>query len=66
MKSSRFVPEVKERQSGQPCFIMLNPDQDIGLGSKQIIFDLPDGTGVEQAQELARLLRGSKATVRIG
>jgi len=45
---------------------MLNPDQDIGLGSKQIIFDLPDGTGIEQAQELARLLRGSKATVRIG
>jgi hypothetical protein len=53
MKSSQFVPEVKERQPGQPCFIMLNPDEDIGLGSKQIIFDLPDGTGIEQAQELA-------------
>jgi hypothetical protein len=66
MKSSSFAPEVKERQPDQPCFVMLNTDKDIGLGSKQIIFDLPDGTSIEQAQELARLLRGSRATVRIG
>ncbi|WNV10723.1 hypothetical protein [Tardiphaga sp. 709] len=66
MQKSPFVPEVKERQADQPCFVMLNTDKDIGLGGKQIIFDLPDGTGIEQAQELARLLRGSRATVRVG
>jgi hypothetical protein len=66
MKSSSFVPEVKERQPSQPCFVMLNTDKDIGLGSKQIIFDLPDDTGIEQAQALARILRSSRATVRIG
>jgi len=66
MKSSPFVPEVKEREANQPCFVMLNTSNDIGLGSKQIIFDLPDGTSIEQAQELARLLRGSGATVRVG
>lgn len=66
MKSSRFVPEVKEREANQPCFVMLNPDNDIGLGGKHIVFDLPDGTRIEQAEELAPLLRSSRATVRIG
>jgi hypothetical protein len=44
---------------------MLNVDQDIGLGNKQIIFDLPEGTGIEQAQELARILSGFKTRVRV-
>ena len=65
MKSSPFVPEVKERQPGQSCFVSLNTDQDIGLGSKQIVFDLPDGTSIEQAQELARALRSFRVRVRI-
>lgn len=66
MKSSPFVAEVKERGANQPCFIMLNTDQDIGLGSKQVIFDMPEGTGIEQAQEFARMLRSSGAAVRVG
>ncbi|NEU97505.1 hypothetical protein [Bradyrhizobium uaiense] len=66
MKNSPFVAEVKERQSGEPCFVMLNTDKDIGLGSKHVMFDMPAGTGIEHAQELARLLRSSRATVRVG
>lgn len=65
MASSSFVPEVKERESGQPCFIMLNTAEDIGLGQKQILFDMPEGTGIEQAQELARALRSSRVRVSI-
>jgi hypothetical protein len=65
MAGSSFVPEVKERESGQPCFIMLNPAEDIGLGQKQIVFDMPEGTGIEQAQELARALRSFRVRVRI-
>jgi hypothetical protein len=66
MAGSAFVPEVKERQAGQPCFIMLNPNDDIGLGKKQIIFDLPDGTNIEQAQDFARMLRSFRVRVRVG
>jgi hypothetical protein len=66
MKSSSFVAEVKEHEVAQPCFVLLNTDKDIGLGTKHIIFDLPDGTDIGQAQELARLLRSSRATVRVG
>lgn len=66
MESSPFATEVKERQPGEPCFVMLNTDKDIGLGSKHVIFDLPDGTGIEEAQEFARLLRSSRAVLRVG
>jgi len=66
MKSSKFVPEVKERQPGQPCFLMLNTYEDIGLGKKQIQFNLPEGTGFDEARELARILKSSGVTVSIG
>jgi hypothetical protein len=65
LAGSSFKPEVKEREHGQPCFIMLNADRDIGLGNKQIIFDLPEGTGIEQAQQLARVLSDFRIRVRV-
>ena len=32
MAASSFMLEVKEREAGQPCFIVLNTYEDIGLG----------------------------------
>lgn len=41
MASSKFRTEVKERNPGEPCFVVLNTDQPIGLASKQIILISP-------------------------
>lgn len=41
MASSKFKTEVKERNPGEPCFVVLNKDQPIGLASKQIILISP-------------------------
>lgn len=65
MQSYQFVPEVKERQLGEPCFVSLNIQQR-GVGRNQVIFDLPNGTSIKQAEELAQMLRNSGATIRIG
>ncbi|MBM3576628.1 MAG: hypothetical protein FJX40_02980 [Alphaproteobacteria bacterium] len=66
MANSKFVPEVKEREAGQPCFVALNTDQDIGLGKKQVIFELPNGTDIERAHEFAKMLRSFGVSVRVG
>lgn len=63
MAGSSFMPEVKEQETGQPCFVVLNTDEDIGLQKKQIIFDLPNGTGIEDAQAFARSLRGLRVRI---
>lgn len=41
MASSKFKTEVKERNPGEPCFVVLNTDQPIGFASKQIILISP-------------------------
>jgi hypothetical protein len=65
MVGSSFVPEVKEREAGQPCFVVLNTE-DSGLRKKQITFYMPDGTGIEQAQEFARALSTFQVRVDVG
>jgi hypothetical protein len=65
MVGSLFVPEVKERQADQPCFIALITGDDIGLGQRMIIFDMPEGTQLEQAREFANLLRKFRVRVRL-
>jgi hypothetical protein len=65
MAGSSFMPEVKERERGRPCFILLNTYEDIGLGQKHIIFNRPDRSGIEQAQELAHALRKFRVRVRV-
>jgi hypothetical protein len=54
MKSSPSVSEVNS-----------TPTKISGLGTKHIYFDLPDGTGIEQAREFARALRSFEVRVRI-
>lgn len=64
MTSSKFRAEVKEREAGEPCFVVLNMDQSIGLDPKQIVFDLPSGTGLPEARQLATALSGLTVSVR--
>ncbi|MEH2522039.1 hypothetical protein V1279_007612 [Bradyrhizobium sp. AZCC 1610] len=66
MPSSKFAAEVKERQAGEPCFVVINTDQAIGLDHKQVSFNLPHGTGLAEAEALAQALRASGATISVG
>ncbi|TAI59696.1 hypothetical protein [Bradyrhizobium sp. Leo170] len=61
---SKFKAEVKERNPGEPCFVVLNPDRSIGVEPKQIVFEPPAGTGIEEARKLASALAGLSVSVR--
>ncbi|VVS96389.1 conserved hypothetical protein [Sphingomonas sp. EC-HK361] len=37
-----YVAEVKEREADQPCFLLLNLNENIGLGGKSLYLDLPE------------------------
>ena len=64
MSDSTFTPEIKERDSGEPCRILLNLHSKLaGLSGKDILISLPDGTGIEEAKELEKAL--SKFNLRI-
>lgn len=56
MTTASFVATVKEREKGQPCSVWIELDDDIGLGKKTIIFDLPAGTDISHAETFARAL----------
>ncbi|MET4323140.1 hypothetical protein ABIB90_008221 [Bradyrhizobium sp. JR4.1] len=64
MPSSKFKAEVKERNPGEPCFVVLNTDKSIGIEPKQITFNLPADTGIEEARQLANALTGLSVSVR--
>lgn len=59
MAERNFTAEVKERQRGEPCFVMISLHNDIGLGSKALMFDFPKGTDIYAAQRLASSLNES-------
>lgn len=63
--SQNFVPEIKEGEAHQPCRILLNLDKDIGIGSKSLYLELPEGTGMAEAQQLKDALRQSKAKLTL-
>lgn len=60
-----FVAEIKEGEPDQPCFLFLNASEDIGLGSKSLYLQLPDGTGMAEAKELRNALHKSGAKLRL-
>ena len=64
MTSSKFKAEVKEREAGESCFVVINTDESIGLDHKQIVFHLPAGTGLAKARQLADALGGLTVSVR--
>lgn len=64
--SRNYVAEVKEREPNDPCFLFLNLNEDIGLGGKSLYLDLPEGTGIEEAEALKEALHKSGAKLRLG
>jgi hypothetical protein len=63
VKPSKFVAIVKERDRDQPCFVVIEAYDDIGIDGKQITLNLPDGTDIEDAKALARYLNDKVATI---
>lgn len=64
MTSWKFKAEIKECNPDEPCFVVLNTIQSIGLDPKQTIFDGPKGTGLVEARQLATALSGPIVSVR--
>lgn len=64
-KRSQTHWRVAEFDGGQP-FIVLEPfaGDDLNLFAKTITFDLPKGTTLEEAQEIARTL--SRTLIAVG
>lgn len=61
-----FTATVKEREVGQPCYVALELHSDVGLPrEKWITLNLPEGTGLEDAKAVARLLNDAVETVRL-
>lgn len=67
MAARNFVAIVKERQAGQPCFLQFELYEDIGLGDgKQMVsLDVPDGTDIEYAQTVAKMLNDKVARIML-
>gem|GEM_PF-4876730 len=52
-----FVVTVKERQRDEPCYLLFELHEEIGLSNNQhITLDLPSGTNIDDAQRLAGIL----------
>lgn len=61
-----FTATVKEREVGQPCYVALELKSDIGLpANKWLTLNLPEGTGLEEAKAVARMLNESVEAVRL-
>lgn len=60
-----YVAEVKERGVGEPCFLLLNLYEDIGLDGRTVTIDLPPGTGIVEAEALRDALHQSAASIRL-
>lgn len=60
-----FVATVKERDVGEPCFVVLELNDDIGLPNDlAITLNLPDGTGFDEARAVASMLNETIESVR--
>lgn len=64
---ANYRATVKERQDGEPCFVELEPSEDVGLqGNQALMFDMPEGTTIEYARRVADELNnlGARLVVR--
>ncbi len=61
-----FTATVKEREVGQPCFVVLELKDRIGLPEgRDVTLNLPEGTGLDEARAVARMLNETVETVRL-
>ena len=65
MDKRNFVVTVKERQAGQPCFLVFETYDDIGLGKGAVTLILPASTGIAEAEALAKTLNASVAKISL-
>ncbi len=65
MQTRNFTVTVKERDGDEPCFLVFETDDNIGLGSKALMHHLRDGTGLAEAQDLARRLNAHVIKVSV-
>ena len=65
MSKRNFVVTVKERGPNEPCFVVFENYDDIGLGRKQVRLTLPEGTGIAEAQALAKSLNETVAKILV-
>lgn len=59
-----FTATVKERQAGQPCFVVLELQAE--PSSRHVVLHLREGTGIEDAEEIARLLNRNVERTAVG
>lgn len=59
-----FVATVKERNPGEPCFVVIELEAE--PASRHPVLNLADGTDYEDARAIANLLNSTVANARIG
>lgn len=67
MNKRNFVVTVKEQEAGEPCFLLFEAYDDIGIGigDKKVTFYLPKGTSIAEAEELADCLNAGVAKIAV-
>ncbi len=61
----KFTAEVKESAIGHP-YVIVQPDSDNGLpDNKRIRIDFSDHTGIETAEEVARMLNKEAKNISV-
>ncbi len=55
-----FTVTVKEREAGQPCFLVF---EGFDVGGEMIFLDMPAGTSLSEARALAQRLNAEVATI---
>jgi hypothetical protein len=59
-----FVATVKERGNGEP-YVLIEPYEDIGTGSRGIGLRLEKGADISAAEDLARTLNRTVSSFRL-
>ncbi len=62
-----YVITVKEREAGELCFLVFEPHESIqGLpADKDVMLDMPEGTSIEDARDIARQLNAMDLKIAI-
>lgn len=60
-----FTVTVKERQEGQPCFLVIEEHRDVGLRERTLAFNMPFGSDFRDARNVARELNNLNVELRL-
>ena len=60
-----FVATVNEQGPGEPCFIELEMHENIGMGNKNMLLCLPDGTDIDDAKRVSLILNSEIESLRL-